>query len=255
MDQDRECWAFQPDSRDRLNFARFSFWPLQIGRFCCGTASFDYRKFVSYAAASDTFGQFMKQVRCPYCVEENGFKVMTPRDTHLICLNCGHVVVPDRPTYRCSFGIDSPYRCVHLQDVCKFPIVEVRLWCSTWTWSGNFRTVPVARNCRPQCNGDATRLSRRTRCSSCVRNIRLWSYGFHVSGCRQQPNYIEYPDPRREGWQTKILPAVKKIPIAALIRFSGKSRSMLVRTLAGCSRPRRRNQELLKSILHRLGLI
>lgn len=27
--------------------------------------------------------------------------------------------------------------------------------------------------------------------------------------------YTEYPDPRREEWQTKILPALKKIPVAA----------------------------------------
>ena len=67
--------------------------------------------------------------------------------------------------------------------------------------------------------------------------------------------YTEYPDPRREEWQTKILPVLKKIPVAALMRFSGRSRSMLVRALAGRSRPRKRNQELLKSILHRLGVI
>jgi hypothetical protein len=67
--------------------------------------------------------------------------------------------------------------------------------------------------------------------------------------------YTEYPDPRRDQWQTRILPVLKKIPIAALMRFSGKSRSMLVRTLAGRSRPRRRNQELLASILHRLGVV
>lgn len=67
--------------------------------------------------------------------------------------------------------------------------------------------------------------------------------------------YTEYPDPRRDEWQTKILPILQKIPIAALMRVSGRSRSMLARTLAGRSRPRRRNQELLKSILHGLGVI
>jgi hypothetical protein len=67
--------------------------------------------------------------------------------------------------------------------------------------------------------------------------------------------YTEYPDPRREPWQTKILPLLKKIPIAALMRLSGRSRSMLLRALAGRSRPRKRNQELLKSILRRLGLV
>src|SRR5215831_1628031 len=67
--------------------------------------------------------------------------------------------------------------------------------------------------------------------------------------------YTEYPDPHRDEWETKILPVLKKIPIAALMRVSGKSRSMLARALAGRSRPRKRNQELLKSILHRLGVV
>ncbi len=67
--------------------------------------------------------------------------------------------------------------------------------------------------------------------------------------------YTEYPDPSRDEWQTRILPILKKIPIVALMRVSGRSRSMLVRALAGRSRPRRRNQELLKSILNRLGIV
>ena len=67
--------------------------------------------------------------------------------------------------------------------------------------------------------------------------------------------YTEYPDPRRDEWETRILPVLKKIPIAALMRVSGRSRSMLARTLAGRSRPRRLNQEHLKSILQRLGVI
>jgi len=67
--------------------------------------------------------------------------------------------------------------------------------------------------------------------------------------------YTEYPDPHRDEWKTKILPVLKKIPITALMRVSGKSRSMLARALAGRSRPRKRNQELLKSILHRLGVV
>jgi ribosomal protein S27AE len=44
----------------------------------------------------------MDKVRCPYCVDGNGFKVMTPHDNHLRCEKCGHVVIPDRPTFRCS---------------------------------------------------------------------------------------------------------------------------------------------------------
>jgi hypothetical protein len=67
--------------------------------------------------------------------------------------------------------------------------------------------------------------------------------------------YTEYPDPQREEWRTRILPVLKKIPIEVLMRFSGRSRSMLVRALAGRSRPRKRNRELLKSILRRLGVV
>jgi len=67
--------------------------------------------------------------------------------------------------------------------------------------------------------------------------------------------YTEYPDPNRDEWRTKILPLLKNIPVAARMRVSGRSRSMLVRAMAGRSRPRKRNQQLLKSILHRLGVI
>lgn len=67
--------------------------------------------------------------------------------------------------------------------------------------------------------------------------------------------YTEYPDPSRDEWQTRILPALKKIAIPVLMRLSGRSRSMLARALAGRSRPRKRNQQFLKSILRRLGVI
>ena len=59
----------------------------------------------------------------------------------------------------------------------------------------------------------------------------------------------------RDEWQTRILPILKNIPIPALISLSGKSSSMLRRTIAGLGRPRKRNQEFLKSILRRLGLV
>jgi hypothetical protein len=70
-----------------------------------------------------------------------------------------------------------------------------------------------------------------------------------------QSVYTEYPDPRREEWETKILPALRKFPIRVLARFSNKSPSMLRRTLAGRSRPRRRNQVLLVSVLRKIGVI
>lgn len=70
-----------------------------------------------------------------------------------------------------------------------------------------------------------------------------------------QSVYTEYPDPRREEWETKILPLLKKLPVRVLARFTNKSPSMLRRTLAGRSRPRRRNQILLQSVLRKIGVI
>jgi hypothetical protein len=67
--------------------------------------------------------------------------------------------------------------------------------------------------------------------------------------------YTEYPDPRRDEWQTKIVPALKKLPVAAIMKLSGKSRSMLMRALAGRSRPRLRNRKWLAAIVRRLGAI
>ncbi len=67
--------------------------------------------------------------------------------------------------------------------------------------------------------------------------------------------YTEYPDPRRDEWQTMMLPALKKVPLSLLVKLSGLSRSMLIEMRAGRSRPHGKNQELLASILRKLGLI
>jgi hypothetical protein len=67
--------------------------------------------------------------------------------------------------------------------------------------------------------------------------------------------YTEYPDPRRNQWQSRLLPALKKIPVASLIKLSRKSRSMLTRARRGKSIPRKKNQELLASILRKLGSV
>jgi Zn ribbon nucleic-acid-binding protein len=32
----------------------------------------------------------VEPVRCPYCIQGNGFKPMTPVLDHLECLKCGH---------------------------------------------------------------------------------------------------------------------------------------------------------------------
>jgi hypothetical protein len=67
--------------------------------------------------------------------------------------------------------------------------------------------------------------------------------------------YTEYPDRRRDEWQTKILPALKKVPLKILVEKSGISRRALMNARAGRSRPHRKNRERLVSILKKLGLI
>ncbi len=67
--------------------------------------------------------------------------------------------------------------------------------------------------------------------------------------------YTEYVDPRRDEWQTKTLPALKKAPLKLLVKKSGLSRRMLIDTRAGRSRPHRKNRELLAAVLLKLGLI
>src|SRR5205807_4904475 len=48
-----------------------------------------------------------------------------------------------------------------------------------------------------------------------------------------QSVHTEYRDPRREEWQTKILPAEKTAGSCLLMKLRRKSRAMLIRTLAG----------------------
>lgn len=65
--------------------------------------------------------------------------------------------------------------------------------------------------------------------------------------------YTVYPDPRRDEWQTKLLPALKEIPLNFLVEscMGRVSRRALIDLRAGRSRPHRRNQELLTSIVRR----
>jgi len=60
--------------------------------------------------------------------------------------------------------------------------------------------------------------------------------------------YTEYPDPRRDEWETKIRPALRKVPLSQLEKRSGLSRRMLMKARAGRTRPHRNNQELLAGI-------
>jgi len=48
---------------------------------------------------------------------------------------------------------------------------------------------------------------------------------------------------------------MKKVPLSLLVKMSGLSRSMLIEVRVGRSRPHRKTQELLASILRKLGVI
>jgi hypothetical protein len=66
--------------------------------------------------------------------------------------------------------------------------------------------------------------------------------------------YTVYEDVRRNEWAIKILPAVKRAPLAALVSACrGKlSRRAIIDIRAGRSTPHRRNQQLLASIVRQL---
>jgi hypothetical protein len=43
-----------------------------------------------------------KEPRCPYCVIEKAFYPMTVlANGRMICKNCGHIVFPNDPAFRC----------------------------------------------------------------------------------------------------------------------------------------------------------
>jgi hypothetical protein len=67
--------------------------------------------------------------------------------------------------------------------------------------------------------------------------------------------YTEYPDPRRDEWETKIRPILKKIPLSHLVKMSGMSRSAAEEMRAGRSRPHKRNRELLAGIVKKIDVI
>jgi hypothetical protein len=73
----------------------------------------------------------------------------------------------------------------------------------------------------------------------------------------QQSVYTEYPDPKRDEWETKIRPALRAASLADLVRkCKGEiSRRALIELRAGRTRPHRKNQEMLKTILNKMKLL
>ena len=70
----------------------------------------------------------------------------------------------------------------------------------------------------------------------------------------EQNVYTVYDDPRRNHWQTKILPALKQIPLAKLAKAcaGALSRRAIIDIRAGRATPHRKNRELLASVLKAL---
>ena len=71
----------------------------------------------------------------------------------------------------------------------------------------------------------------------------------------EQNVYTEYPDPRRDEWETKFRPALQNAPLPILEKESGMSRRMLIYARTGRRRPHPKNQKQLGAILRKLGLI
>ena len=59
-------------------------------------------------------------------------------------------------------------------------------------------------------------------------------------------------DQRRDEWETKIRPALKKISLSVLIKETGLSRRMLIKARTGRARPHRKNQDVIKRALRQL---
>jgi hypothetical protein len=73
----------------------------------------------------------------------------------------------------------------------------------------------------------------------------------------EQDVYTEYADPKRSEWITKVQPALMKPPLGVLIKEceTRLSRREIIELRAGRSRPHRKTQELLESILKKLGFL
>ena len=67
--------------------------------------------------------------------------------------------------------------------------------------------------------------------------------------------YTVYSDLTRDEWERRIRPALKKVALSVLIKETGLSRRMLIKARTGHARPHRQNQQLILSVLRKLGHI
>jgi hypothetical protein len=70
-----------------------------------------------------------------------------------------------------------------------------------------------------------------------------------------QEVYTEYPDPRRDEWQTKLLPALKKAPLKLLVKLSGLSRRAIIDLRAGRRRPHPKTEKVIAAVVRQLGFV
>ena len=123
------------------------------------------------------------EIRCPYCVERDNFKVLTPRDAQLICMKCGHVVVLDRVDYKCHcrkcrsllavrlsprrrwLGLSATFQSAEPQKAKKVPSSKRRL-----------AKIPNFTYGRRESYNSQTAEHRRT-CDEIILAIRNWTFG------------------------------------------------------------------------------
>ena len=67
--------------------------------------------------------------------------------------------------------------------------------------------------------------------------------------------YTDYPDPRRDEWQRKIVPALREISLSNLQAKTGLSRRMLIDARTGRRRPHRKNQMKITATLRKIRAI
>jgi hypothetical protein len=67
--------------------------------------------------------------------------------------------------------------------------------------------------------------------------------------------YTEYPDRRRDEWEAKMRPAMKKVFISVLETETGLVRRTLIDARTGRRRPHLPNQKLIVAALRKLGLV
>ena len=67
--------------------------------------------------------------------------------------------------------------------------------------------------------------------------------------------YTEYPNRRRGEWQTRVVPALRKISLAKLVGMIGLSCQTIIDARTGRRRPHLENQKRLEAIVRNLGLV